>query len=126
MFCYKCGEQIDESASKCPHCLAQMPPNMPVKQGVSVMAIIALIFGIFGLCGGAIPIVRYFTFILSVLAVFLGSSARKSAKLSGQSSGAAIAGIVLGLIGIIFTVIIIVFAGALIAWIASLIASLLN
>ena len=84
------------------------------------MGILALIFGILGLGGGFIDTVQYFTGILSILAIVFGSIARKNAKLTGQPTGMATAGMVLGIIAVVETVIAIIIIGAIIAWIYSL------
>ncbi|MDR1446112.1 MAG: ECF-type riboflavin transporter substrate-binding protein [Treponema sp.] len=86
-------------------------------KGNSGMAILALIFGILGICGGAIPTVQYFTGLLSILAIILGAIDRKNAIKTGQPSGMATAGMVLGIIATVITIIaiivIVVLAGAL-------------
>ena len=67
-----------------------------------------LIMGILGLCGGLIPIVKYFTGILSLIALFVGASQRKFLKEKGYPSGTATAGMVMGLIAVIMTILSIV------------------
>jgi hypothetical protein len=100
---------------------ANMPLNVNVNTSVypqvsvqksSSLGPAALICGILGLCGGAIPVVQYFTFILSILAIVFGSSAKKKAKQTGQPTGMATAGVVLGIIAVILTVIVVVLTGA--------------
>lgn len=59
------------------------------------MAIAALVCGILGLVGSFIPVVQYFTFLLSLAAVITGALGRK-----GESKGMATAGLVLGILGI--------------------------
>jgi len=75
----------------------------------------ALICGLLGLFGGLIPVVQWFTFILSILAIVFGSSAKKKAKQTGQPTGMATAGMVLGIIDVILTILGILYLGALIA-----------
>jgi hypothetical protein len=91
---------------------ANMPLNVNVNTTInpqtgSSLGPAALVCGILGLLGGAIPVVQYFTFILSILAIAFGSSARKKAKQTGQPDGMATAGMVLGIIALILTIIMI-------------------
>lgn len=60
------------------------------------MAVAALVCGILGLVGAWFPIVQYFTFILSILAIIFGVKARKQ-----EPGGMATAGFVLGIIGVV-------------------------
>lgn len=71
------------------------------------MAVASLICGILGLIGGWIPVVQYFTLILSIIGLILGIIARKKAAQEGQPKGMATAGIVLSIIGLAFAGIII-------------------
>ncbi|MDR2597557.1 MAG: DUF4190 domain-containing protein [Treponema sp.] len=100
---------------------ANMPLNVNVNTSVypqvsvqknSSLGPAALVCGILGLCGGAIPVVQYFTFILSILAIAFGSSAKKKAKQTGQPTGMATGGMVLGIIAVILTIIMVVLTGA--------------
>ena len=107
---------------------ANMPLNVNVNTSVypqvsvqknSSLGPAALVCGILGLCGGAIPIVQYFTFILSILAIAFGSSARKKAKQTGQPTGMATGGMVLGIIAVILTIIVVILTGAFYYWLFS-------
>jgi hypothetical protein len=91
----------------------------PVVQKTSSLGTAALVCGILGLCGGPIPVVQYFTFILSILAIAFGKSARKNAKYTGQPTGMATAGMVLGIIAVIVTIIVVVLTGAFYYWLIS-------
>jgi membrane protein implicated in regulation of membrane protease activity len=87
--------------------------NTPVNvQKNSSLGTAALVCGILGICGGAIEVVNYFTFILSILAIVFGKSVRKKAKYTGQPTGAATAGMVLGIIGVVLSIIVTVLTGA--------------
>ncbi|MDR2597840.1 MAG: DUF4190 domain-containing protein [Treponema sp.] len=88
-------------------------------QKTSSLGTAALVCGILGLCGGAIPVVQYFTFILSILGIVFGASARKKAKYAGQPTGMATAGMVLGIIAVIVTIIAVLFIGAFYYWLFS-------
>ena len=86
------------------------PPQDP-DQGKNI-SIAALVCGILGLVGGAIPVVQYFTFVLAIVGIVLGVKGRKA---GGGSM--ATAGMVLGIIGTVLTivgVVCVVCAGALI------------
>lgn len=84
----------------------------------------ALVCGILGLVGGWIPVVQYFTLVLSIVAIVLGSKAQKAAKAAGEPTGMATAGLVMGIIGVSFTALMIVcatcLAGAVVAAIPEL------
>jgi len=85
--------------------------NIPVytpnnAQKISSLGTAALVCGILGLVGDAIPVVQNFTFVLSILAIGFGISARKKAHNTGQPTGAATAGMVLGIIGVVLAIII--------------------
>jgi hypothetical protein len=88
-------------------------------QKTSSLGTAALVCGILGLCGGAIPLVQYFTFILSILAIAFGKSVRKKAKYTGQPTGMATAGMVFGIIAVSGTIIVIIFTGAFYYWLFS-------
>ncbi len=60
------------------------------------MAVASLVCGILGLIGAWFPIIQYFTFILSILAIIFGVKARKQ-----EPGGMATAGFVLGIIGVV-------------------------
>ena len=70
--------------------------NVPNDSGKG-MAIAAMICGILGIVGVWIPIVQYFTFVLSILGFILGLVARRR-TVTGK--GMATAGLVLGIISI--------------------------
>lgn len=61
------------------------------------LSIAALVCGILGIVGGFIPVVQYFTLVLSILGVVFGVMGRKRAN---GKSGLATAGLVLGVIGL--------------------------
>jgi hypothetical protein len=106
-----------------PNTAAYEQQNAPGSAGTqknSTLANIALTFGIIGICGGTIEIVQYFTLILSILAIVFGAMARSKAKLTGEPTGAATAGMVLGIISIALTIISILVTGAIMYWIYSL------
>ena len=67
------------------------------------MSIAALVCGILGMVGGFIPVVQYFTLILAIVAIVLGAKAQKKAKMNGEPTGMATAGLVLGIISTAFT-----------------------
>jgi len=98
--------------------------NTPVYAPVSVkknssLGTAALVCGILGICGGAIELVQYFTFILAILAIVFGKVARKKAKYTGQPAGAATAGMVLGIIGVTVTIIAAALTSAFLYWLFS-------
>jgi len=64
------------------------------------MAIAALVCGILGIIGMFLPIIKYFSFILAILAIRFGVIARKEARKAEQETGMATAGLVLGIIGV--------------------------
>ena len=66
------------------------------------MAVASLVCGILGIVGSFIPVVSYFTFILAILGIGLGVKARKKLASTGESTGLATAGLVLGIIGTCF------------------------
>lgn len=64
------------------------------------MAIAALVCGILGIIGGFIPVVCYFTLVLSILGIVFGVKARKqSMETQDGKSGLATAGMVCGIVG---------------------------
>jgi hypothetical protein len=127
MFCAKCGAEINEGADFCPKCGAKAGSSAEGQntgsgenRGTVTQAAVMpsgtapLVMGILGLFGGFIPVVQYFTGLLSLLAIFLGVSQRKKLKGVGLPTGKATAGIVLGSIAVLITVIFIaVFASFL-------------
>lgn len=63
-------------------------------------SIIALVCGILGIIGAWIPIVCYFTFVLSILGIVFGAKGMKMAQANGgQGKGLAVAGLVCGIVG---------------------------
>ena len=66
------------------------------------MSIAALICGILGIVGSFIPVVCYFTLILSILGIVFGVKGQKIAKATGEGKGLATAGLVLGIVGTAF------------------------
>lgn len=68
-------------------------------------SIAALVLGILGIVGGAIPVICYFTTVCAILGIIFGVKGRKmSVVAEGKSSGLATAGLVLGIIGTAFAV----------------------
>ena len=72
----------------------------------SKIAIASLVCGILGIVGAWIPIVQYFTVILSILGIVFGVKARKEAP--ADKRGMATAGMVLGIISLALGVIMII------------------
>lgn len=64
------------------------------------LSIAALVCGILGIVGGFIPVVQYFTTVLSILAIIFGVMGRKRLG----KSGLATAGLVLGIIALAVSV----------------------
>lgn len=71
----------------------------PVNNGKG-MSIAALVCGILGIVGSAIPVVTYFTFVLAILGIVFGVKGNKIAQETGEGKGMATAGLVLGIIGV--------------------------
>lgn len=69
------------------------------------LSIAALVCGILGIIGGWIPVVCYFTLVLSIVGIVLGVKGKKIAQETNEGSGLATAGLVLGIIGTVFGVI---------------------
>ena len=126
MFCVKCGTELNEGAEFCTKCgtkagasaegqntTNQQNVSRPVTTQVEVMPTGTgpLVMGLLGLFGGFIPVVKYITGLLSLLAIFIGASQRKKLKNAGLPSGKATAGMVLGIIAVLITVIGIVITG---------------
>jgi len=120
MICAKCGTEMNEGSEFCSKCgtkvglstegqntIYQQNENRPVPTQVVAISTGTgpLIMGLLGLFGGFIPIVKYFTGLLSLLAVFIGVSQRKKLIDAGLPTGKATAGIVLGTIAVLITVI---------------------
>lgn len=68
------------------------------------MSIAALVCGILGLVGGFIPVVSYFTFILSILGIVFGAKGKKMSIAANEPTGMATAGLVLGIVGVALSV----------------------
>ena len=51
------------------------------------MSIAALVCGILGIVGSFIPVVTYFTFVLSILGIIFGVKGNKIAKATGEGKG---------------------------------------
>ncbi|MEG1764808.1 MAG: DUF4190 domain-containing protein [Oscillospiraceae bacterium] len=66
------------------------------------MAIAALVCGILGIIGGFIPVVCYFTLVLSILGIIFGAKARKQVAEDGKQ-GIALAGLICGIVGTAFS-----------------------
>ena len=64
------------------------------------MSIVALVCGILGIVGAWIPVVCYFTLVLSIVGIGFGAKGRKAA--AENEKGLATAGLVLGIIGTAF------------------------
>ena len=85
----------------------QVPPTYPQNAPANNnMPVIALVCGILGLVGAWIPVVQYFTTILSILGIVFGVKGRKTAP-EGKT-GMATAGMVLGIISLALSVVAII------------------
>lgn len=83
----------------------QQNPVEPTQDDGKTLSIVALVCGILGLCVGTIPVVQYFTLVLSVLAIVFGAKGmEKSKAVYGKASGMAVAGLVLGIVSVALTV----------------------
>ena len=69
------------------------------------MSIVALVCGILGAVGGFIPGVCYVALPLAIVGIVFGVMGKKKAKETGEATGLATAGLVLGIIGTAFAVI---------------------
>jgi hypothetical protein len=118
MFCVKCGAELNEGADFCPKCSTktgssvggQNTGNGENRGAVAHAAVMPsgtapLVMGLLGMFGGFIPVVKYFTGVLSLAAIFLGVIQRKKLKEASLPTGKATAGIVLGSIAVLITVI---------------------
>jgi len=116
MFCTKCGKEQDENVKFCVNCgnsfTQSIDNNVNNKKQTNTQVITIIpsgtapmIMGLLGLFGGFIPIVKYFTGLLSLLAIFIGISQRKNRKGAGLPTGKATAGIIMGLIAVIITIV---------------------
>lgn len=81
----------------------QVPPTAPNPVGgpqdtANKLAIASLVCGILGIVGSFIPIVQYFTTVLSILGIVFGVKARKQA--SADKRGMATAGLALGIVAL--------------------------
>ena len=65
-------------------------------------SIAALVCGLLGIVGGFIPIVRYFTLVLSILGIVFGVKGRKLSAQTQSNAELATGGFVLGIIGCVF------------------------
>lgn len=86
-------------------------------------AIVALVCGILGIVGDAIPGVRYVTGILAIIGIVFGALALKD-KPEGSDKGMAIAGLVCGIVAVALTIITIACTACAIATIATGISQL--
>ena len=82
------------------------------------LPVIALVCGILGLVGAWIPIVQYFTTILSILGIIFGVKGRKTAP-EGKT-GMATAGMVLGIVSLALSVVVIICSVCALAGLASM------
>ena len=129
MFCEKCGTQLNEGSEFCSKCGTKVGLSVEAqgienqksenKQAITQVAVIPsgtapLVMGLLGLFGGFIPVVKYVTGLLSLLAIFIGVSQKKKLKGAGLPTGKATAGIVLGAIAVLITVITIAFSAMII------------
>ena len=81
----------------------QQPYVQPVQKASNGMSVAALVCGILGIVGGFIPIVMYFTLVLSILGIVFGVKGMKKSKETGTGHGLAVAGLVCGIIGAAFS-----------------------
>lgn len=82
----------------------QPPPNQNQARNISIAA---LVCGLLGIAGGSIPVVQYFTFVLSIIGIVLGVKGRRMG-----GGGMATAGMVLGVISVVLNIIGIICVGA--------------
>ena len=83
------------------------------------ISIAALVCGILGLIGGWIPVVKYFTLILAIVAIVLGAKGQKQAKALGEPTAMATTGMVLGIVAVAITVLLIACAACTVGVLAS-------
>ncbi|MDR1217252.1 MAG: DUF4190 domain-containing protein [Oscillospiraceae bacterium] len=67
------------------------------------ISIAALVCGILGIAGGLIPIVQYFTTVLSILAIVFGVKGRRESP--PGKTGLATAGLILGVVAVALSII---------------------
>ena len=79
-----------------------VPPVPPYRQESNGMAVAGLVCGILGIIASWIPVVCFFTLIISVLGIIFGASGVKKARFTGTGNGMAVAGLVCGIIGTVF------------------------
>ena len=82
------------------------------------MPVIALVCGILGIVGAWIPVVQYFTTILSNLGIIFGVKGRKTAP-EGKT-GMATAGMVLGIVALALSLVVILCSVCALAGLAGL------
>jgi hypothetical protein len=125
MFCSKCGQAVEDGVNFCNKCGNNLSQKTEItgqvinekKQEATQFVVVMpsgtapLVMGLLGMFGGFIPIVKYFTGILSIVAIFVGASQRRKLKDANLPSGKATAGLVLGIIAVLITVISIVISG---------------
>ena len=129
MFCAKCGTQLNEGSEFCSKCGTKVglsteaqdieSQKSETKQTITQVTVMPsgtgpLVMGLLGLFGGFIPVVKYITGLLSLLAIFIGVSQKKKLKGAGLPTGKATAGIVLGTIAVLITVITIAFSAMIV------------
>jgi len=133
MFCSKCGNEVEEGVQFCSKCgnnlsgsssgggqantqNQQQPTQIIVAMPTGTAP---LVLGLLGIFGFLIPIVKYFTTLMALIAVILGGIQRSKLKKAGLPKGKATAGVVLGIIAlsglIITTLIRVLFFGSLIS-----------
>lgn len=76
------------------------PSGEPKSKGMSIAA---LVCGILGIVGYFTPVVQNFNFVLAILGIVFGAKAMKTAKENQESTGMAVAGLVLGIIGTVIS-----------------------
>jgi hypothetical protein len=65
------------------------------------MGVAGLVLGILGAIGGWIPGLNYVAWLLALIGIIVSSVAMKKAKAANQPAGAAVAGLVLSIIGFV-------------------------
>ena len=109
MFCKNCGEQITDGALFCTNCGASVaePPVQPAQQPVSNsgrgMGVAALVMGIVSCCLFWIPYVNTVCLLMCIAGIILSAISMKKARAAGVSSGIAVAGLVVSIVGLVLS-----------------------
>ena len=132
MFCKNCGEQITDGALFCTNCGASVaePPVQPAQQPVAPayqqpvyqqpvyqqpgyqqpvsnsgrgMGVAALVMGIVSCCLFWIPYVNTVCLLMCIAGIILSAISMKKARAAGVSSGIAVAGLVVSIVGLVLS-----------------------